>query len=101
MRARSGERNGLKITRNPLVGAGYLPKQAGKSEPRNRTYIMTTIIQAPYMMIRERKKGEPEPEGNDRYEGYCKDFADMISREKGISFEIRSVGRYLRIYILR
>ena len=59
--------------------------------PRNRTYIMTTIIQAPYMMIRERKKGEPEPEGNDRYEGYCKDFADMISREKGISFEIRSV----------
>ena len=44
------------------------------------------------MMIRERKKGEPEPEGNDRYEGYCKDFADMISREKGISFEIRSVG---------
>ena len=36
-------------------------------------------------------EGEPEPEGNDRYEGYCKDFADMISREKGISFEIRSV----------
>ena len=32
VRARSGERNGLKITRNPLVGAGYLPKQTGKSE---------------------------------------------------------------------
>ena len=50
---------------------------------------MTTIIQAPYMMIRNRKSGEPEPEGNDRYEGYCKDFADMISREKGLNFEIR------------
>ena len=32
VRAMSGERNGLKITRNPLVGAGYLPKQTGKSE---------------------------------------------------------------------
>ena len=42
-------------------------------------------------MIRDRKPGEPEPEGNDRYEGYCKDFADMISREKGINFEIRWV----------
>ena len=43
------------------------------------------------MMIRNRKSGEPEPEGNDRYEGYCKDFADMISREKGLNFEIRWV----------
>lgn len=52
---------------------------------RNKTYIVTTMIEEPYVML---KKPDPNGhdilEGNDRYEGYCKDLADLISRELGI-----------------
>ena len=57
--------------------------------PRNKTYIMTTILEPPYMMYRNPDPNEPEPVGNDRFEGYCKDFADMIAAKSNITFEIR------------
>ena len=47
------------------------------------------------MMLRKEKPGEML-RGNDRYEGYCKDLADAITRLTGIKFLIRPVkdGKY-------
>ncbi len=52
---------------------------------------MTTIIEEPYMMYKKQKPGDPPLVGNDRFEGYCKDLADMIAKLKGVSFEIRYI----------
>lgn len=40
----------------------------------------------PYLMMRKTKIGETL-NGNDRYEGYCKDLADLISRKLNINCE--------------
>lgn len=51
---------------------------------RNRTYIVTTIIEEPYLMLRKGKPGKIL-EGNELYEGYCKDLADLIAHKLGIN----------------
>lgn len=53
---------------------------------RNKTYIVTTAIEEPYIMRRTPEPGEIL-EGNDRFEGYCKDLADLIAKELGIVCE--------------
>lgn len=50
---------------------------------RNKTYIVTTAIEEPYVMLKKPEPGEVL-EGNDRFEGYCKDLADLIAKELGI-----------------
>ena len=56
---------------------------------------MTTILEEPYMMLRKTKPGEVL-HGNDRYEGYCKDLTDAITKLTGIKFLIKPVkdGKY-------
>ena len=56
---------------------------------------MTSILEEPYMMLRKPIRGE-KLYGNDRYEGYCKDLADAITKHTGIKFLIRPVadGKY-------
>ena len=44
------------------------------------------------MMRRKEKPGEVL-RGNERYEGYCKDLADAITRLTGIQFLIKPVGQ--------
>ncbi len=48
------------------------------------------------MMIRRQDPDGPPLTGNDRFEGYCKDLADIIARENNVNFEIRPVkdGKY-------
>ena len=62
---------------------------------RAKEYIMTSILEEPYMMLRKPIRGE-KLYGNDRYEGYCKDLADAITKHTGIKFLIRPVadGKY-------
>lgn len=46
---------------------------------RNRTYIVTTISEAPYLMRRG-----PEVAGvktNDAYNGFCRDLTEMLSHK--------------------
>ena len=47
------------------------------------------------MMLRKTKPGEVL-HGNDRYEGYCKDLTDAITKLTGIKFLIKPVkdGKY-------
>lgn len=51
---------------------------------KNKTYIITTIIEEPYIMLKTPEPGETL-EGNDRFEGYCKDLADLIAKRLGIN----------------
>ncbi|XP_018318730.2 glutamate receptor 1 [Agrilus planipennis] len=62
---------------------------------KNRTYIVTTIVEEPYIMLKKPEAGEILI-GNDRFEGYCKDLADLIAKRIGINYELRIVkdGKY-------
>lgn len=53
---------------------------------RNRTYIVTTIIEEPYIIPRKIKfdPNDPTIEEKDKYEGYCKDLADILAKRLGI-----------------
>lgn len=57
---------------------------------------MTTIMEEPYMILKNSDDGSAPATGNDRFEGYCKDLADLIAKEARVSFEIRPVkdGKY-------
>lgn len=48
----------------------------------NRTLVVTTILEEPYVMEKQTRA-----EGNDRYEGYCKDLADLVAERTGFSCE--------------
>ncbi|XP_064206303.1 glutamate receptor 3-like isoform X5 [Anguilla rostrata] len=59
----------------------------------NRTIVVTTIMEAPYVMY---KKNYMNLEGNERYEGYCVDLASEISKHVGIKYKLSIVsdGKY-------
>ncbi|XP_077182615.1 glutamate receptor 1 isoform X2 [Paroedura picta] len=60
---------------------------------QNRTYIVTTILEAPYVM---QKKSYEQLEGNDRYEGYCVELAAEIAKHVGYQYRLQIVsdGKY-------
>ncbi|XP_026847558.1 glutamate receptor 1 isoform X2 [Drosophila persimilis] len=62
---------------------------------KNHTYIVTSVLEEPYLMHKQPHYGE-ELVGNDRFEGYCKDLADMLANQLGIRYELRLVqdGNY-------
>ncbi|KAM7398088.1 hypothetical protein PAMA_006116 [Pampus argenteus] len=59
----------------------------------NRTLIVTTILENPYVMHR---KSDKELVGNDRFEGYCLDLLKELSNILGFTYEVRLVadGKY-------
>nr|QGW50658.1 ionotropic receptor 16 [Propsilocerus akamusi] len=63
---------------------------------KNKTYIVSTVIEEPYMMLKQHDTSGVILEGNDKYEGYCKDLAELIAKRLGINYEIRVVkdGKY-------
>ncbi|XP_073674386.1 glutamate receptor 4a [Garra rufa] len=63
------------------------------SAMENRTVIVTTIMEGPYVML---KKNWEMYEGNDQYEGYCVDLASEIAKHIGIKYKISIVpdGKY-------
>jgi glutamate receptor, ionotropic, invertebrate len=50
---------------------------------KNRTYIISTLIEEPYVMLKD--SSGKVLEGNDKYEGYCKDLADLIAKHLDIN----------------
>ncbi|XP_068509178.1 glutamate receptor ionotropic, kainate 1 isoform X2 [Syngnathus scovelli] len=59
----------------------------------NRTLIVTTILENPYVM---HKKSDKDLVGNDRFEGYCLDLLKELSNILGFTYEVRLVadGKY-------
>ncbi|ALC43237.1 Glu-RI [Drosophila busckii] len=55
----------------------------------NHTYVVTSVLEEPYLM---HKSGYGQQlVGNERYEGYCKDLAELLASRLGIKFELRLV----------
>ncbi|XP_031172178.2 glutamate receptor 1-like isoform X2 [Sander lucioperca] len=69
--------------------AVYKPTMEDLKDLPNRTFIVTTILEAPYMML---KKNHEQFEGNDRYEGYCAELAAEIAKHVGFVYRLELVG---------
>ncbi|XP_077387982.1 glutamate receptor 3b isoform X6 [Festucalex cinctus] len=69
------------------------PQVTNDSSVENRTIVVTTIMEAPYVMY---KKNYMHLDGNDRYEGYCVDLASEIAKHVGIKYKLSIVmdGKY-------
>ncbi|KOX67415.1 Glutamate receptor 1 [Melipona quadrifasciata] len=76
------------------IAAKYIRLRPHAEIEKNKTYIVTTIVEEPYIM-KKSDTGEILT-GNDSYEGYCKDLADLIAKKLGITYELRIVkdGKY-------
>uniref|UniRef100_A0A3Q3MGC6 Glutamate receptor n=1 Tax=Labrus bergylta TaxID=56723 RepID=A0A3Q3MGC6_9LABR len=55
----------------------------------NKTVIVTTILEAPYVML---KKNADLFVDNERYEGYCVDLATEIAKHCGFKYQLKIVG---------
>lgn len=75
------DRNGFVAVRHASSNERF---NARADYERNRTYVVTTIDEEPYLMLRKGKPGKVY-EGNELYEGYCKDLADLIAQKLGIN----------------
>ncbi|KAL0973841.1 hypothetical protein UPYG_G00211900 [Umbra pygmaea] len=60
---------------------------------QNRTYIVTTILESPYVML---KKNHEQLVGNDKYEGYIVELAAEIAKHVGYHYKLKVVsdGKY-------
>ncbi|XP_041749419.1 glutamate receptor 1-like isoform X2 [Coregonus clupeaformis] len=56
---------------------------------QNRTYIVTSILESPYVML---KKNHEQLVGNDKYEGYCVELAAEIAKHVGYTYKLEIVG---------
>lgn len=65
---------------------------------RNRTYIVTTILEEPYIMLKKPKSGETIDE-QDKYIGYCKDLADILAKRLGINCKWVKCARRLCVHL--
>lgn len=70
-----------------LVPARY-PVSETKSDPNSKVFYVTSIMEEPYLMWRT---DEANPVGNNRFEGYTKDLADMIAQHLNITYELHLV----------
>ncbi|CAG2102636.1 unnamed protein product [Medioppia subpectinata] len=73
-----------------IVPAKYHRVLQERTKFDNKTYIVTSILEEPYLMYKAKEKGVVN-EGNNRFEGYSKDLADLISNNLQINYELRLV----------
>ncbi|XP_077104123.1 glutamate receptor 1a isoform X2 [Siphateles boraxobius] len=73
--------------------AAYIPGSNETYGLQNRTYIVTTILESPYVML---KKNHEQFTGNDKYEGYCVELAAEIAKHVGYHYILKIVadGKY-------
>ncbi|XP_051513801.1 glutamate receptor 1-like isoform X2 [Myxocyprinus asiaticus] len=73
--------------------AAYMPGSNETYGLQNRTYIVTTILESPYVML---KKNHEQLTGNDKYEGYCVELAAEIAKHVGYNYSLKIVadGKY-------
>ncbi|XP_048005196.1 glutamate receptor 1-like [Leguminivora glycinivorella] len=68
------------------------PKQVQLKSPAsydtNKTYIVTTILQEPYLM---QKSKTSHAVSETQYHGFCKDLVDLLAQKLKIKYEIRLV----------
>lgn len=68
------------------LNAKYVRLRPHVEFEKNRTYVVTTVLEEPYIMLKKPMHGE-KLLGNERFEGFCKDLADLVAKELGINCE--------------
>lgn len=71
-----------------LVQPKYVQLRSPASYDTNKTYLVTTIIQEPYLM---QKKSTDTVRNGQQLDGFCKDLADLISKKMGIKCKSKIV----------
>nr|Q5R4M0.1 RecName: Full=Glutamate receptor 2; Short=GluR-2; AltName: Full=AMPA-selective glutamate receptor 2; AltName: Full=GluR-B; AltName: Full=GluR-K2; AltName: Full=Glutamate receptor ionotropic, AMPA 2; Short=GluA2; Flags: Precursor [Pongo abelii]CAH93296.1 hypothetical protein [Pongo abelii] len=72
-----------------VVTLTELPSGNDTSGLENKTVVVTTILESPYVMM---KKNHEMLEGNERYEGYCVDLAAEIAKHCGFKYKLTIAG---------
>ncbi|XP_076446345.1 glutamate receptor 2-like [Babylonia areolata] len=73
--------------RSSLTGEKRIPPPL----PANRTRVVTTILENPFLMVKCPTDGRPCT-GNNRYEGYCADLIEKISEFVQFQYVLKEVG---------
>ncbi|CAG9782113.1 unnamed protein product [Diatraea saccharalis] len=69
-----------------IVQPKYVQLRSPASYDTNRTYIVTSILQEPYLMLRTEHMPNDE-----NLHGFLKDLTDIIAKKMGIKYELRLV----------
>ncbi|CAN8032799.1 unnamed protein product, partial [Ixodes persulcatus] len=57
----------------------------------NKTYVVTSILEEPYLMFKKAEPGQTLM-GNDVFEGYCKDLADLVAEHLKFNYTLKLVN---------
>lgn len=68
----------------------FKAKQETDDDFTNKIYYVTSIVEEPYLIVKQ-DLGKRKYFGNDRFEGYSKDLADLIAQHLNISYEMHLV----------
>lgn len=82
------------------IAAKYVRLRPKEAIERNKTYIVTTIVEEPYIIAASAEPGVVL-EGNRRYDGYCKDLADLIATKLGINCEYIFISLFHIRYLVK
>ncbi|XP_072930624.1 glutamate receptor 1-like [Epargyreus clarus] len=72
-----------------LVRPRYTLLRSPISFDTNKTYIISTILEDPYLMIKPTSELDYTMRESSLYHGFCKDLADLLAKRLGIKYELR------------
>jgi Ligated ion channel L-glutamate- and glycine-binding site len=67
----------------------------GHDIEKNKTYIVTSLLDEPYLMLKQPDSSGKVLDGNEKYEGYCKDLADLIAKRLDINCKAKPFKAFL------
>ncbi|VDM76547.1 unnamed protein product, partial [Strongylus vulgaris] len=68
---------------------GTSPQDVPTDKPLKLRLNVVTVLVKPFVMIRRGNVGEPEHQGNDRFEGYCIDLLKLLAKNiSGFEYSI-------------
>ncbi|XP_031424576.1 glutamate receptor 1-like [Clupea harengus] len=93
LRAAGPKKVGYWNENEKFVPTSFPPGTNETNGLQNRSYIVTTILESPYVML---KKSHELLQGNDRYEGYIVELAAEIAKHVGYRYDLHIVsdGKY-------
>ncbi|CAI2347615.1 unnamed protein product [Caenorhabditis sp. 36 PRJEB53466] len=69
--------------------SGQTRKGILASRPGKLRFNVVTVLVKPFVMLKRRNPGEPELQGNDRFEGYCMDLLKLLAKNiSGFEYDV-------------
>ncbi|XP_066286903.1 glutamate receptor ionotropic, kainate 2-like isoform X1 [Branchiostoma lanceolatum] len=88
------EARGLSMrTRNvTFMGMADPVPEDYRTDLRNRTLRVVTIVESPFMIMRDEDENGKVLHGNERFSGFCVDLLDWMSQEMGFRYNLYHVA---------